>query len=48
MAVDPIEIKQNSIVIHHNDFNIGRATDTIGMELQPLAQNVTIQMNEGR
>jgi hypothetical protein len=38
----------NSIFLHHPDFNIDKATNTMGMARQPLAQNITIQMGERR
>jgi hypothetical protein len=38
----------NSIFMHHNDFNIDKATNTMGMARKALAQNVTILMREKR
>jgi hypothetical protein len=34
--------------MHRNDFVIGKAANTMGMAREPLAQNITIQMREGK
>jgi hypothetical protein len=38
----------NSMFVHHNDFIIGEAANTMGMARQSLAQNIIIQMRERR